>query len=53
MTSHPLKDEDGNTASHYLAYGAMWFLFLIGLGGCVHIAFRESSAPLIQITHTK
>lgn len=32
------KDEDGNTAAHYWARGGMWFLILLGFGGCCALA---------------
>jgi hypothetical protein len=48
MDSKNIKDEEGNTASHYWAKGGMWLLIWLGFGGCCMMANR-GSGPLVEI----
>lgn len=50
--NHPLKDEKGNTASHYLATGIMWLPICLGIGGCQFLENHDPKTPLVSISHS-
>lgn len=49
--STPPKDNEGNTAFHYLAIGIMWLLICLGIGGCEFLEKHDPKTPLISISH--
>lgn len=50
MSDHPLKDEDGNTATHYVARGFLLLCLCLGIGACTLLEKHDPKTPLISIT---